>query len=182
MNSNVSETNESNNLDPEHRTGPSPINNFSFFDFTSFNNYFEKLDMNNYSFVSFDLDNLSSVGTKKYFYGTNQPLSNYILNPENYSHSIQYEFYSNDNPIGSGIDDTSYKIECHDILFINNCEKYDFYFELVSEKDAIPIFDLLLNDEKVMRIQIEMEENYTMEIVENIVLMLENNIMIIGEE
>lgn len=181
LNSNVSETNELNNLndDLEHRTGPSPINKFSFLDFTSFKNYFNNLNMNNYSFVSFNLDNLLSVGTKNYFYDKNYPLNNLIIDFENYSHSIKYEFYSYDNPIGSGIDNTSYKIECYDILLINNCSQYDFDFELVNEKDTVLLFDLLLNNECVMKIKIDMEEKYTSDDVEDIVLLLENNIVII---
>lgn len=180
-NSNVTKTIESNNIsnDSEHRTGPSVIKNLSFFDFKSFNNYFNTLNMNNYYFVSFDLDDSLCVGTKKYFYGTNQSIDNSIIEPENYSHTIKYEFYSNNNPIGSGIDDLSYKVECYDILLINNCIVPNLDFKLVGEKDTILIFDLLLNDEIVMKIKIDMEDNYTFDDVADIVLLLENNLIII---
>lgn len=183
-NSNDFETIESQDLNEEssHRTGPSPIRNISYFDFVSFNNYFKDLNMDNHCFVSFDLDNISSVGTKNYLYSTNQPFNHSFLDSENYIHSIKYEFFSMDNPIGSGIDNISYKIDCYDILFINNCTEYDFNFKLVSEVDTILLFDLLLNDECVMKIKIDMEENYDSMNVENVVSLLENNIMIIKGE
>ena len=67
----------------------------------------------------------------------------------------------------------------YDILLINGCGEYDFNFELVNEKDTILIFDLLLKDECIMKIKIDLEENYTSEIVEDIILLLKNNIVII---
>ena len=165
--------------DEQHITGPSPINNMSFFDFASFSNYFNDLSMNNYFFVSFDLDNLSNVATKNYFYSTNQPTDNLTIDPENYSHSIKYEFYSKDNPNGSGVDNTSYKIDCYDVLLTKNCVESDFTFKLTNEQDTILTYDLLLNGECVMKIKIDMEENYTSKDVEDIVLLLKNNIVII---
>ena len=60
----------------------------------------------------------------------------------------------------------------YDILLINGCGEYDFNFELVNEKDTILIFDLLLKDECIMKIKIDLEENYTSEIVEDIILLL----------
>ena len=180
-NHNIPKENESSDLNDnlEQKPGPSPIKNFSFTNFSSFNDCFSKIDMNNYFFVSFDLDNLTSVGTKKFFYGTNHPLDNFVIDFESYSHSFRYEFFSNDHPIGSGIDNTSFKIECYDILLINGCGEYDFNFELVNEKDTILIFDLLLKDECIMKIKIDLEENYTSEIVEDIILLLKNNIVMI---
>ena len=171
---------ESNNIDDAgHRTGPSSIFNSSSFDFITFSNYFKDLNMNNYSFVSFDLENSVSVGTKKYFYGTNQPIDNFDFNPENYSYSIQYEFYSNDYPIGSNIDNLSYKIECYDIQLINNYTDNNFIFKLVNKKDTILFFDLLLNDYCIMKIKIDLENNYTSNDVKEIILLLESNIVII---
>ena len=165
--------------DDQHITGPSPINNMSFFNFASFSNYFDDLSMNNYFFVSFDLDNLSNVATKNYFYSTNQPIDNLTIDPENYSHSIRYEFYSKDNPNGSGVDNTSYKIDCYDVLLTNNCVECNFTFKLSNEQDTILTYDLLLNGKCVMKIKIDMEENYTSKDVEDIVLLLKNNIVLI---
>ena len=83
------------------------------------------------------------------------------------------------NLIGSGIHYTSFKIECYHILLINDCSEYNFDFKLVNEKESILIYDLMLNDECVMKIKIYMEENYTSKNLEDVVLMLKNNIMII---
>lgn len=88
--------------------------------------------MNNYSFVSFDLDYLANIGIKKYFFGTNQPIDNFI-------------------------------------------------FKLADEKDSILFFYLLLDNYCVMKIKIDMENNYTLNDVKEIILLLESNIVIIRQ-
>ena len=179
--SNISESIEGKNSsdDGDEITGPTQIRHLFFSDFSTFKNYFKDLNMSGPSFVSFNLDDSSSVGEIYYFYTTNQPRNDLIIDLENYSYALRYEFYSIPNLIGSGIHHTSFKIECYHILLINDCSEYNFDFKLVNEKESILIYDLMLNDECVMKIKIHMEENYTSKNLEDVVLMLKNNIMII---
>ena len=179
--SNISESIEESNSydDSDERTGPPPIRHMFFSDFSTFKNYFKNLNMVGPGFVSFNLDDSSSVEEIYYFCDTDQPRSDLIIDLENYSYSLKYEFYSAHNLIGSGIHYTSFKIECYHILLINDCSEYNFDFKLVNEKESILIYDLMLNDECVMKIKIYMEEKYTSKNLEDVLVMLKNNIMII---
>ncbi|MBQ7912550.1 MAG: hypothetical protein IJ308_02250 [Clostridia bacterium] len=166
--------------DSDHRTGPVPIHGRSCWDFASFHDYFKDINMNNYSLVSFDLDNVRSIEKTYYEYETNQPRNSSFFDPENYSNAFTYKFYSVHDLIGSGIDNISYSIKCASILPMKNMAGDDFVFELVNQEDTTFIYDLLLNDERVMKIEINMEEGYSSKDIEDVVLLLENNIAIIG--
>lgn len=166
------------NDDLDHKTGPVPFSQNSYSNFMSFDNYFKKINMNNNCLVSFNLDDIKTMEIH-YYYVTDQKNNTSFLDTENYVHYFKYEFYSKKMFIGSGVDNVSYKIECYDIILIKNCNEDDIVFKLASEKDAIIFFDLLLNDECIMKIKINMEENYVAEDLEKVVSLLKNNIMII---
>lgn len=133
---------------------------------------------NNY-FVSFNFDNIFDIETKYYHYETNQPDNYSFIDTKNYVHGFKYEFYSTNLPVESGLYNVAYKIECSNIVFFNKCSKYDFVFEFENKEKTILNYDLLLNNECIMKIKIKMQENYNDDDVENVISLLENNIVII---
>lgn len=64
---------------------------------------------------------------------------------------------------------------------MNNYIENDFIFKLADEKDSILFFYLLLDNYCVMKIKIDMENNYTLNDVKEIILLLESNIVIIRQ-
>lgn len=180
---NNSENDEENNdnADDDHITGPGgmcPFVDCWSSNFTSFQNAFTKYDNTNYFFIAFDFDNLPPgiIGKKTYFYST---LRDGTVFDPNYVYPSKYVFCSFVHPIGSGLDSTTFTIECEEIALIEGCTDYEVVFEFVKEEDTILSYNLLLDGNCVMKISIDMEENYTSEEAESVVSLLKNNIKII---
>ncbi len=174
---------ETDNLgNPDHKTGPdsNPVKQFCYTEYVSYEKFIKDLNLNNYSIVSFDFDNISDVGEKEYYYETF--IDYFEAKGSSLYHYFQYTFYSNNDPINQNVDKVHYKIKCYDISLIKDYDGSNFSFKLISEENRNLIYYLLLNDECVMKIDIDFSENYTYSNIDDIIKLLENNIMVINCE